>query len=122
MQRDLNEVYKNDKTTMGHLFENFVAAEIMKAAKGAFTVSHFNPVQNQGREVDFVIESPNGQTIGIEVKLYGTINNKDWANMIALSDTLGNRFKKGIIIYTGTELTQAARNIWAVPVSYLWER
>jgi predicted AAA+ superfamily ATPase len=121
MQRDLNEVYKNDKTTMGHLFENFVAAEIMKAAKGAFTVSHFNPVQNQGREVDFVVESPNGQAMGIEVKLDGTINDKDWANMIALSDTLGSRFKKGIIIYTGTELTQAARNIWAVPVSYLWE-
>jgi predicted AAA+ superfamily ATPase len=124
MQRDLNEVYRNDKTVMGHLFENFIAAEIMKAVKssGAFTVSHFNPVQNQGREVDFIIENPNGQAMGIEVKLDGTINDKDCANMNALSDTLGNRFKKGIIIYTGTDLAQVSRNIWAVPVNYLWHK
>jgi predicted AAA+ superfamily ATPase len=64
---------------MGHIFENFIATEIMKATKSldAFTVSHFNPVQNQGKEVDFIIESPNGKAIGIEVKLDGTINEKD---------------------------------------------
>jgi predicted AAA+ superfamily ATPase len=124
MQRDMNEVYKKDKTVMGHLFENFVATEIMKAAKslGPFYVSHFNPVQNQGREVDFVIESPNGDAVGIEVKLDGTINEKDWANMNILRETLGNKFLKGIIIYTGTDLIQVGRDIWAVPVNYLWEK
>jgi len=123
MQRDMNEVYKNDKATMGHLFENFIATEIMKAAKslGSFSVSHFNPVQNQGKEVDFVIESPNGEAIGIEVKLDGTVDAKDWANMNVLQETLGNRFIKGIIIYTGTDLVQVGRDIWAVPVNYLWE-
>jgi len=122
MQRDIEEIYKNDKTTMGHVFENFIATEIMKAAKsaGSFSVSHFNPVQNQGKEVDFVIESPDGKIIGIEVKLDGTINEKDWANMNVLSETVGNRFLKGVIIYTGTELLPVSRNIWAVPVNYLW--
>jgi predicted AAA+ superfamily ATPase len=95
----------------------------MKAAKssGPFYVSHFNPVQNQGKEVDFVIESPNGDAVGIEVKLDGTINEKDWANMNVLRETLGDKFLKGIIIYTGTDLTQVGRDIWAVPVNYLWE-
>ena len=121
MQRDIKDVYKTDKTTMGHLFENFVATEIMKAAAslGTYHVSHFNPVQNQGKEVDFVIENRNGQAIGIEVKLDGTINGNDWANMNALSQTLGKKFLKGIVIYTGTELLQLSRNIWAVPVNYL---
>ena len=121
MQRDMKEVYKNDKTVMGHLFENFIAAEIMKAVKslGSMNVSHFNPVQNQGKEVDFVIERENGDAMGIEVKLDGTVDSKDWANMNLLSNTLGNRFKKGIIIYTGTELMQVGRNIWALPVSCL---
>ncbi|MCL1865007.1 MAG: ATP-binding protein [Spirochaetes bacterium] len=124
MQRDMKEMYKNDKTTMGHLFENFIATEIMKAAKslGSLNVSHFNPVQNQGKEVDFVIEKPNGDAIAIEVKLDGTINERDWANMTVLSNTLGERFIKGIIIYTGTELMQVGRNIWAIPVNFLWER
>ena len=123
MQRDMEEVYKNDKTAMGHLFENFIATEIMKAVKSQalYSVSHFNPVQNHGREVDFIIESLNGKTIGIEVKLDGTVNEKDWANMNVLKETVGSRFLKGIIIYTGTELIQVSRNIWAVPVNYLWE-
>jgi len=123
MQRDINEIYKNEKAVMGHLFENFIATEIMKAAKsnGSYSVSHFNPVQNQGKEVDFVIESPDGKTVGIEVKLDASINQKDWANMNTLQETTGNRFLKGIIVYTGTELIQVSQNIWAVPVNYLWE-
>ncbi|MDR1838070.1 MAG: ATP-binding protein [Treponema sp.] len=123
MQRTMEEIYKNDKTVMGHIFENFIATEIMKAAKslGSFSVSHFNPVQNHGKEVDFVIENENGKIIGIEVKLDGTINEKDWANMNTLRETAGNRFVKGVIIYTGTELIQVSRNIWAVPVNYLWQ-
>ncbi|MDR2717028.1 MAG: ATP-binding protein [Treponema sp.] len=122
MQRDMDDVYKNDKTTMGHIFENFIATEIMKAAKSldSYSVSHFNPVQNQGKEVDFVIESPNGKTVGVEVKLDSTINEKDWANMNTLQETIGNRFMKGIIIYTGSDLVQVSRKIWAVPVQYLW--
>jgi predicted AAA+ superfamily ATPase len=119
----MEEIYQNDKTTMGHIFENFIATEIMKAAKshGSFSVSHFNPVQNQGKEVDFVIENKDGKIIGIEVKLDGTINEKDWANMNALRETVGNRFIKGVIVYTGTEIIPVSRNIWAVPVNYLWE-
>jgi len=123
IQRDINEVFKNDKVTMGHIFENFIATEIIKAASSntAYNISHFNPVQNQGKEVDFVIESPDGKTIGIEVKLDGTINQKDWVNMNTLQETIGDKFLKGIIIYTGTELIQVSSKIWTVPVNYLWE-
>jgi predicted AAA+ superfamily ATPase len=122
LQRDLEDIYQNDRTVMGHVFENFIATEIMKAVNSldSFSVSHFNPVQYQGKEVDFVIESPNGKTMGIEVKLDGTINEKDWANMNTLQETVGDKFLKGIIIYTGTSLIQVARAIWAVPVNYLW--
>ena len=124
MQRDIEEIFRNDMTTMGHIFENFIAGEIMKATKslGPFSVSHFNPVQNQGREVDFVVENPKGEAIGIEVKLGGTIDAKDWANISVLQETIGSRFRRGIVIYTGKELIQVARNIWAVPVNYLWEK
>ena len=124
MQRDMEEISRNDMTTMGHIFENFIAGEIMKSVKslGPYSVSHFNPVQDQGREVDFIVESPKGEAIGIEVKLTGTIDRRDWANMGVLQETIGKRFKKGIIIYTGPDLMQIARNIWAVPVNYLWEK
>ena len=123
MQRNLEEIFKSDKTVMGYIFENFIASEIMKAVKalGTYSVLHFNPVQNQGREVDFVIENQDGKILGIEVKLAGTLNENDWANMHTLQETAGDMFLKGIILYTGTERIQVGRNIWAVPVNFLWE-
>jgi predicted AAA+ superfamily ATPase len=122
LQRDIKEIYKNDRVEMGHIFENFIACEIMKAvnALGSFSVSHFNPVQNQGNEVDFIIESPDGKTAGLEVKLDGTIKENDWANMAVLQKTIGNRFLNGVIIYTGTDIIQLDKKIWAVPVGYLY--
>ena len=124
LQRDMEEVYKSDPATMGHIFENFIATEIMKAANslGPYSVSHYNPVQYQGNEVDFIVENPKGEAIGIEVKLSGTIDDNDTKNMRALNETLGSKFKKGVIFYTGSDLIQAARNIWALPVNYLWEK
>ena len=47
------------------------------------------------------------------------INKKDWANMNTLKETIGDRFKKGIIVYTGTDLFQVAKDMWAVPLGYL---
>jgi hypothetical protein len=41
--------------------------------------------------------------------------------MNALRETVGSRFEKGVIVYTGTELIQVSRDIWAVPVNFLWE-
>ena len=124
MQRDLNEIYRNDLTVMGHIFENFIASEIMKAAStlDSVSVSHFNPVQYQGREVDFIVENRKGEAIGIEVKLSGTIDGNDWMSMKVLQEVLGKKFKKGIIIYTGNTVLQVSRKIWAVPVNYLWEK
>jgi predicted AAA+ superfamily ATPase len=37
-----------------------------------------------------------------------------------MQETIGKRFVKGIIIYTGTELLQVRKDIWAVPVWYFF--
>ena len=109
---------------MGHIFENFIASEIMKSASalpGNFYVSHFNPVRGDGKETDFVIEKDNGETIAIEVKLDSSLNDKDFKNLELCRDTIGSKFKKGIVIYTGEDLVPYGNKIWAVPVNYLWE-
>jgi hypothetical protein len=41
--------------------------------------------------------------------------------MRILRETLGKRFKRGVVIYSGTELASFKDNVWAVPVNYLWE-
>jgi predicted AAA+ superfamily ATPase len=124
MRRDISEVYQKDPSLMGHLFENFIATEIMKAISalpGKYYVSHFNPVRGDGKETDFVIEKDNGETIAIEVKLDASLNDKDFKNLELCRNTIGSKFKKGIVLYTGEDLVPFADNLWAVPINYLWE-
>jgi len=124
MRRDIREINKNDPSLMGHLFENFAAAEIMKAASalpGKYYISHFNPVRGDGKETDFIIEKDNGETIAVEVKLDSSLNDNVFKNIEACKNVIGSKFKKGIVLYTGEELVPFGEKLWAVPVNYLWE-
>ena len=109
---------------MGHIFENFIATEIMKSisvSSGKNYVSHFNPVRGDGKETDFIIEKDNGDTIAIEVKLDSSLNGNDFKNLELCRTVIGNKFKKGIVLYTGLDLVPFGEKLWAVPVNYLWE-
>ena len=124
MRRDIGEIKKTDPSIMGHLFENFIATEIMKAAtssSGKYFVSHFNPVRGDGKETDFVVEKDNGETIAVEVKLDSSLSEKDFKNIETCKNIIGSKFKKGIVLYTGEELVPFGEKLWAVPVNYLWE-
>jgi predicted AAA+ superfamily ATPase len=124
MRRDIKEVFASDPTLMGHLYENFVASEIMKATTvlpGKYYVSHFNPVREDGNETDFVIEKDNGDTIAIEIKLNSTLNKKDFKNIELCRDTIGENFKRGVVLYTGEDVVPFGDRLWAIPFNYLWE-
>jgi len=124
MRRDIKNVFEKDRQLMGRLFENFIASEIMKAIgvlPGKFYVSHFNPVRGEGKETDFVIENDAGEAVAIEVKLDSSLNAKDFGNLELCRDTIGDNFKKGIVLYTGGEAVPFGDKLWALPVSYIWE-
>ena len=122
LRRDLRDIYKNDPLTMGHIFENFIASEIMKNLKSLvdISVSHFN--LSDGKEVDFVLENRHNEAIGIEVKLDKTVSDQDFANIRLLQKTLESKFKLGVVLYAGNILLPFGSNIWAVPINYLWEQ
>ena len=123
MRRDIKEVFEKDRSQMGYFFENFIASEIIKATSilpGKYYVSHFNPVREDGKETDFVIEKYNGETIAIEVKLDSSLNEKDFKNLELCRDTIGEKFKKGVVLYTGKNIVPFGNKLWAIPVNYLW--
>lgn len=123
MRRNIKNVFEKDRQLMGHLFENFIASEIMKSIDvltGKFYVSHFNPVRGEGKETDFVIENDAGEAVAIEVKLDSSLNAKDFENLELCRDTIGDNFKKGIVLYTGGEAVPFGDKLWALPVNYLW--
>ena len=121
LRRDLGEIYEHDRVTMGRLFENFIATEIIKNASPliGLELSHFRT--SDQKEVDFVLEKGN-KVIGIEVKLNSTPNANDFNGLKLLKEAVKDRFKLGIVIYTGTELVPFGKDLWAVPVCYLWEK
>jgi len=120
LRRDLEEIYRRDRITMGRLFENFIATEIMKNASSLvdLELSHFRTADQ--KEVDFVLEKK-GKVVGIEVKLNSVPDTHDFAGLRLLKEAVGDRFERGIVIYPGTELVPFGENLWAVPVSFLWE-
>lgn len=114
--------FQADETHMaGSLFENFVAAEIVKQAswlEQRIELHHFRTAG--GREVDIVAEADDGSVVGIEVKLGATPTKTDFSGLAHLRDRLGARFKAGALVNTSAETLPFGDRLWSVPIAGLW--
>ena len=111
-----------NKTSAGALLENFVAMEIIKQLSWAdpfLQLYHFS--MHKGAEVDLVLENRKNQLYGIEVKSTTSLQGKDFHGLKRLAELAGDRFQKGIVLYTGeAALGGFGKNLYAVPISALW--
>lgn len=73
-----------------------------------------------GQEVDIILEDPAGRIVGIEVKAASTVDARDFKGLRALSQWIGNRFVRGVLLYTGTTSIPFAKNLHAMPIEALW--
>ena len=111
----------DDTPLAGALFENFIAAEALKQASWCdidVGLHHFRTAA--GREIDLVIEARDGSLAGIESKLSATVRARDFNALRHLRDRLGDRFRAGVVLYTGPETLPFGDRLWAIPVSALW--
>jgi predicted AAA+ superfamily ATPase len=74
-----------------------------------------------GREVDIVLEADDGRLVGIEVKAAATVGVVDLKGLTALREVAGKRFHRGVVLYTGRETLPFGSDLWALPVSALWQ-
>ncbi|MGF1662137.1 MAG: hypothetical protein ACFCVG_06650 [Kineosporiaceae bacterium] len=75
-----------------------------------------------GVEVDVIVETPDGQVVGIEVKSATTADRSDARGLRFLAARLGPRFRLGLVLTTGPGSAQLDERIWVTPVSSLWTR
>ncbi len=118
---DGNRFERDETALSGALFESFVAMELVKQAAWARTnvrLHHFRTAG--GREVDILLEAPDGSVCGIEVKLGATPHSRDFSTLRHLKGKLGSRFRSGAVIHTGRETLSFGPGLWALPVSALW--
>ena len=105
----------------GMLLETFVVMELVKQrtwSKERVDLYFYRDTHQ--REVDVVIETPAGDVAGVEVKAAASLGRADTRGLRFLRDKLGERFKAGVVLYTGARTLRMGERIWAVPLRGLW--
>lgn len=110
-----------DFTRAGPLLENFVAMELIKQlGSSSLRAELFHYRSYAGQEVDFVLESADGRLVGIEVKARATVNDADFAGLRSFRDAVGQRFHRGVVLYSGANSVPFGAGLSAAPISALW--
>jgi len=101
-------------TFKGFLFETLILSHLfIYSALNKFNIFYWRTRGGREKEVDFVLEEK-GKTIGIEVKYKNNINYNDIQNLADFI-SLSKKTTMGIIVYTGKEVIQFSKNIFALP-------
>ncbi|MCP4411587.1 MAG: ATP-binding protein [Gammaproteobacteria bacterium] len=120
-QINLKKIEINDPHVFGHVFENFVASELIKQLSwliNAPSLFHFRT--SDGKEVDFILETHDGALVAIEVKGRDSVNAEDFRGLKILQNQIKEDFICGIVIYRGDKVVPFDNNLWAVPVDLMW--
>lgn len=111
----------DDQHIAGQAFENFVVTELLKQitwSKKECSLYHYRT--ESGYEIDSILEDKQGNIVGIESKNKALLSSTDIKGLRHLQEKLGDKFKAGIVIYSGKHKLCLGENIWAVPISALF--
>lgn len=110
-----------DRALYGQLLETFIYQELRRQASWQEEPVHFYHFRDKdGAEVDVVMES-GGKLSGIEVKAASTVISNDFKGLRKLKNATGRRFAVGVLLYDGNAITPFGEDLYAVPISCLWE-
>lgn len=105
----------------GSWVETYVLAELLRhlafSTRG-LTLWHYRTQLNQ--EVDFLLEDRAGGLTGVEVKASATISEAAFKGLKHLKETEPELFRRGVVLYGGSEVVPFAPDLWAVPLSMWW--
>ena len=114
------ERIRDDDQVTGKLLENFVAMEIVKHSQWAETDVRVHHYRNGRDEIDIVLENRSGNLAAIEVKASASLDPVSRRTLTRLRDATGDRFRAGIVLYSGRQTLPLGDRLWAVPISGLW--
>jgi predicted AAA+ superfamily ATPase len=115
------ERLKTDGTPGSAVLENFVLMELRKQSAWSGTQPEFYFWRTaSGQEVDIVLEDRAGRLVGIEIKAGATLGGSDVKGLQAMASAAGNRWVRGVVLYTGREVIPFAANLHGLPMAHLW--
>lgn len=115
------ETLWNDRTVFGRMLETFVYQELRRQSgyrEEAIVFSHFRDKDKV--EVDMVLES-GGRVAAVEVKAAATVTGGDFKGLRKLREAIQKDFAAGVVLYDGEAIVRFGDQLYAVPLSFLWE-
>lgn len=110
-----------DRTKAGPILENFVVMELIKQRGWSRMRPRLYHMRTQaGKEVDLVLEAPDGRLVGIEIKASSKVGIGEFADLKAFAEMTGDVFVRGIVLHTGKETASFGPQLVALPISSLW--
>lgn len=104
---------------LGHLFESLVTLCVRVPAQACEAEIGHVRTRNGDHEIDLVLVRDDGRVLAIEVKLTGTISDRDTRHLQWLQDRLGDRLLDAIVINTGPQAYRRPDGIGVVPLGLL---
>lgn len=119
LRGDGERVSASTGTWLGALFESLAAQSVRTYADAAFArVGHLRTKESD-REVDLIVEGDDRRVVAIEVKLAGTVVDRDVRHLNWLSEQLGDRLADRLIVTTGERAYRRTDGVAVVPLALL---
>jgi uncharacterized protein len=112
------ELVVTQRSRWGATLETWVHGELRKALSlqtDPWFLSYYRDKDQV--EVDFMLESPERQVIGIEVKAAASVSAADFKGLRKLQQLTGDDFLSGLVLYDGPQAIPFGDRLWAVPLA-----
>lgn len=110
-----------ERGLFGPILETFVFAELQRLASWSDDRVRFSHYRDKDQlEVDIVLESEDGDIVGVEVKAAATVTAADFKGLKRLADIAGKPFRLGVVLYDGDQTISFGDNLLAAPIASLW--
>lgn len=114
------DMLTKQRERLGAVLETWLYAELRKSMALDDEPWHLAHYRDKDRvEVDFVMESPLREVIGIEVKAAATVSAADFKGLRRLKEHTGKDCIAGIVLYDGDKALPFGEGMWAVPLAAL---
>lgn len=108
---------------LGRLIDTFVFTQLqplLQLSQPALTAHHLRD-NNQTREIDLLLESASGAIVGVEIKAGSAVDARSARHLAWLRDRIGSRFRRGLVLHTGSTTYPLGDRLWAMPIAALWQ-
>jgi hypothetical protein len=107
----------------GKLVESFVFTQLaaqLGAHEEPCSLTHYR--DREQREIDFLIETPDGVTVGVEVKAGSAVGLDSFKHLVWFRERMlqNNTPFLGLVLYTGEQVLRFGEQLWAIPMHALW--